>query len=220
MQTRNQVPESFLTIIQGIAKTLKPVKPIRLLPLFLKWGAISVIPIIMTVFDHHRPDLSAQLHETTFYVPILFLGLGLVLGMFGVLASGFPGERRLTSQTLTLSSVVIGMLLLLYFLPLGKDLAQTHHIVALDDGRACSYKVLELSLIPLLSGIFFLKKLCPTRRRQSGLFLFAMSTVIGSLGLHFLCPSANSAHILVWHFFPVFGTSLLGAWVGLRLLKW
>jgi hypothetical protein len=219
MNKTEPIAENYLDLIRKISSELTPVKPIQILPLLFKWSLLSIGTCLINIIYHARPDLPEQLNTPLFYLPISLLGVGLALGMYGVLLSGFPGRVPKSRHYILLSGIGTGLWILWYLLPIGIDLLH-HHALSLDNGEACSKQVLLMAFIPLLSGLFFLRKLAPTQRRPTSLLLFAMATLIGTLSISFICPSASSVHILGWHFLPIIMMGTLGAGLGLRLFNW
>ena len=219
MNKNNHIPEHYRDFIHKISHNLRLTPPLYIAPLFLKWSVISALPGIINIAFHARNDLLVQLTTPLFYIPVTLLLIGLGLGMYGVLNSGFPGRESTTTRYLVFSSIGVGLWGLWYLAPLGNEIFY-HHTLTLDNGVACSIHTLLLATPPLLSGLFLIRKLAPTKRRQSSLFLFAMATLIGVLIMNFLCPAAHATHILTWHFLPVTAMSIIGAMLGTKLLKW
>jgi len=103
------------------------------------------------------------------------------------------------------------------------------HIIALSfegglDGvevaqRNCLTDLSLFMVVPLAATAFMLTRGAPIWRGWAG---YAMVLSIGSfcaIGMRFLCPNDQPAHLLVWHFMPVMVFALIGIFLGKILLK-
>jgi hypothetical protein len=78
----------------------------------------------------------------------------------------------------------------------------------------CITFVLEISAAFLLVGLVTLRRLVPTGRPRIGMALGAAGGAMGGLVLHFICPIAGTAHVVLAHV----GGMILAASAGAVLL--
>jgi hypothetical protein len=78
----------------------------------------------------------------------------------------------------------------------------------------CAKFVVGISLPFVLVGLFALRRLVPMGRARVGLALGAAGGAVGGLVLHFICPYAQTAHVVLGHV----GGAILAAAVGAGLL--
>jgi hypothetical protein len=88
------------------------------------------------------------------------------------------------------------------------------HLTLLQSCVHCASFVLEIALPFLLVGLFALRRLVPMGRARIGLALGAAGGAAGGLVLHFICPFAGTAHVVLGHL----GGTVLAAAAGAALL--
>jgi hypothetical protein len=78
----------------------------------------------------------------------------------------------------------------------------------------CASFVLEIAVPFLVFGLFALRRLVPMGRARVGMALGAAGGAMGGLVLHFICPFAGTAHVVLGHV----GGTILAAAAGAALL--
>ncbi len=78
----------------------------------------------------------------------------------------------------------------------------------------CASFVLEIAVPFLAVGLFALRRLVPMGRARIGMALGAAGGAMGGLVLHFICPFAGTAHVVLGHV----GGTILAAVAGAALL--
>jgi hypothetical protein len=78
----------------------------------------------------------------------------------------------------------------------------------------CASFVLEIAVPFLVLGLFALRRLVPMGRARIGMALGAAGGAMGGLVLHFICPLAGTAHVVLGHV----GGMILAAAAGAVLL--
>ena len=89
------------------------------------------------------------------------------------------------------------------------------HMTLLQSCVHCASFVLETAAPFLLVGLFALRRLVPMGRARIGLALGAAGGAVGGLVLHFICPFAGTAHVVLGHV----GGTILAAAAGAALLS-
>lgn len=88
------------------------------------------------------------------------------------------------------------------------------HMTLLQSCVHCASFVLEVAVPILLVGLFVLRRLVPVGRARVGMALGAAGGALGGFVLHFICPLAGTAHVVLGHV----GGTILAAAAGAMLL--
>jgi hypothetical protein len=206
---------ALLNAVQGM-------KPVRTRTRFGAIAAVALLGLIWpaVVLTHHayRPDLGA-------------LPLGWVIG-----AAALWGAAFVLSLTAALvprrgdvlpapgrASRVGGVALAGLFAFALAASAQVRgvslrpedaHMTLAQSCVHCASFVLEIAVPFLLLGLFALRRLVPMGRARIGMALGAAGGAMGGFVLHFICPLAGTAHVVLGHV----GGTLLAAAAGAALL--
>jgi hypothetical protein len=86
--------------------------------------------------------------------------------------------------------------------------------------RNCLTDLVLLAIAPCAGALFMATRSAPVWRGWAGYSLMLSIGSFAALGMRFLCPNEEPAHLLVWHFLPVLGLALFGILLGEFLLKW
>jgi len=206
---------ALLNAVQGM-------KPVRTRTRFGAIAAVALLGLIWpaVVLTHHayRPDLGA-------------LPLGWVIGAAALWGAAFvlsltaalvprrgdvlpaPGRASrvggvalagLFAFALAASAQVPGVSLR----------PEDAHMTLAQSCVHCASFVLEIAVPFLLLGLFALRRLVPMGRARIGMALGAAGGAMGGFVLHFICPLAGTAHVVLGHV----GGTLLAAAAGAALL--
>ena len=88
--------------------------------------------------------------------------------------------------------------------------------------RACLHCigfVFETAAVFLVAGLFALRRLVPVGRARAGLALGAAAGAMGGFVLHFICPFANTAHVVVGHVGGMVLTAVAGALLAAAVIR-
>jgi hypothetical protein len=190
-----------------------------------RFGALALVALVglvgpVGVLAHHRyrPDLGA-------------LPLGWVIAAAVLWAAAFAASltaalvpRRgdvlpAPGNASRVGSVALGGLLVFTLLATlqvpGVSLRpEDAHLTLLQSCVHCASFVLEIAAPFLLVGLFALRRLAPVGRARLGMALGAAGGAIGGFVLHFICPYAETAHVVLGHV----GGTILAAAAGALLL--
>jgi hypothetical protein len=84
----------------------------------------------------------------------------------------------------------------------------------------CSRNVLLLSLLPMAGCFWALRGLAPTQPRRAGAAAGLCAGALAAMGYALICEETAPSFVAVWYTLGIAGASLLGAWLGPRLLRW
>jgi hypothetical protein len=85
------------------------------------------------------------------------------------------------------------------------------HMSLMESAMHCGRTVLMLAVPSVLVGLVALRRLAPVGGARVGLALGAAGGALGGLVLHFICPMANAAHVLLGHVGGMAVATALGA---------
>jgi hypothetical protein len=190
-----------------------------------RFGALALVALVgliwpIGVLAHHayRPDLGA-------------LPLGWVIAAAALWATAFaasltaalvPRRGDVLPAPGNASRVGAGALLALLVFTLVATLQvpgvslrpEDVHLSLLASVRHCATFVLEIAIPFLFVGLFALRRLVPMGRARLGMALGAAGGAMGGFVLHFICPLAGTAHVVLGHV----GGTILAAVAGAALL--
>ncbi len=93
------------------------------------------------------------------------------------------------------------------------------HMTLLQSCVHCARFVVAIALPFLLAGLYALRRLVPMGRARIGLALGAAGGAMGGLVLHFICPYAQTAHVVLGHVGGAILAGALGAGLLAALLR-
>jgi negative regulator of sigma F NrsF-like protein len=85
------------------------------------------------------------------------------------------------------------------------------HVSLLGSSAKCAAYVLVAAAIVVATGALVLRRLLPTGARWFGMALGAAGGATGGLALHFVCPLAVTAHVVIGHVGAVVLAAVAGA---------
>jgi len=175
----------------------------------------------LLVFLGFRPDVSEQLLWWGYLTEMVLLSSLLIGGVVLVVLSGIPGRKYCWVYCLV--KVVFLLWVVLLATLLGQEVMRTglQAFVPGADGWHCMAGIIVISLIPAVLLFGYLKRReAPTRFLLTGFFVGFVSSLLGVLSLHFVCPMDLAMHKIIWHLVPVVLVSIAVMVLGNRLLRW
>lgn len=85
---------------------------------------------------------------------------------------------------------------------------------------SCSTRIFALSVPVLLSLLWTLRRLAPTRLRAAGLAAGVLAGALAAFGYALVCLELSTAFVAVWYSVGIGLAALLGAVLGPRTLRW
>ena len=202
-------------LIEKLTKDLKPVRALPA-PAFRAMGAsfIGIIAVIVAVRAFHGPriDVQAAMQNTDFIVGDLLMLVGGLLAAFAAATLVVPDTRLRYSVSVPLGlSTFIWLALSLHAM---LHLTMNDMQAALHENNSCTQGLIFLSLVPIGLSLILALRGAPVWRGLAGYALTLSMTSFAGIGMRFLCPGDAPAHLLVWHFLPVLGLSVVGIALG------
>lgn len=204
-------------LIADLVKELKPVKPApSLLALFVQWLAAFAVYIALLVYCLDvRPDIGLQSQKPLYVAEIAILALLLVASAFSISVLSFPDMHQkrwaawMPVALLFLLASVIGL----------EWLGNVPQLPA-HNGIECLKCILFSSVIPACFVFYRLSKMASTSPMLAGYVALLSSSSLGCLALRLSEPTDSVSHLVLWHYLPMLGLSILGLFLGKKILKW
>ena len=84
----------------------------------------------------------------------------------------------------------------------------------------CPWIIFAVSMPALFGSLWALRGLAPTNYRAAGAAAGVLAGAAGALGYSLHCPEASATFVATWYTLGILLTSLLGALVAPRVLRW
>lgn len=202
--------------IEALSKEIKPSKTTKVLPIFLRWLSVCVVYIVVMLYIFGlRSDLSLKFSEPLFVAEITILALMVVAMAVGATILSFPDMLQKKWILLFTPISVVAFIITLFLAYLGS----TSEVSPLH-GIECLLCISMFSLLPAVWLFILLKKQASTHQQLLGSVAMLAATSLGALSLRLSEKTDSVTHLLLWHYLPMIGFALLGAWLGKKFLKW
>jgi hypothetical protein len=207
---------------QELLNAIQGTKPVRTRTRFGALAAVALVGLVgpVLVLTHHayRLDLGA-------------LPLGWVVAAAALWSAAFvsaltaalvPGREDVLPAPGRASRVGGAALAVLFTFALAASAQvpgvslrpEDAHMTLLQSCVHCAGFVLKVAIPILLVGLYVLRRLVPVGRARIGMALGAAGGALGGFVLHFICPLAGTAHVVLGHV----GGTILAAAAGAMLL--
>ena len=207
---------------RDLLKAVEGMKPVRTRTRF---GALAVValagliaPSAVLARHVYRPDLGALPVGWVIAAAALWAGafaLALTAALVPRRGDVLPAPGRASRAG---GAALVGLLAFTALATVQVPGVSLHpadaHLTLLQSCVHCASFVLEIALPFLLVGLFALRRLVPMGRARVGLALGAAGGAAGGLVIHFICPFAGTAHVVLGHA----GGAVLAAAAGAALL--
>lgn len=183
----------------------------------LRWiGAAAIYLAVSLWLSGLRPDLAEKLHATWFIAEIIVLFGTFVATSLSAALLAFPDLHQ--KHNLALAPVwSLALLLLVMFFALGADtLPEPLPIHSFE----CTLGITLMALLPAAWMLYTLRGFASTHYRLAGSIALLAAFSLGALWLRLHEATDSIAHVIEWHYLPMFGIGILGLWLGKRLLNW
>jgi hypothetical protein len=208
-------------LVASLVRDARPVRrmprPALLVPALV--GVSALVALAWSAALGLRPDLEPRLLEVRFW---LVTGLLIAVCAAGesVLATlSIPGRRRFplgAKAGLALFVALTGALLA--GTPWFEISPWTRWFGV---GLYCTARVVLVGLVPILAGLWLLRRAAPVFPGLSGALLGLVAAWLGAFALQWSCDLSEPAHVVIWHMaMPGALLAAAGAWAGSRRLRW
>ncbi|MGO9935939.1 MAG: NrsF family protein [Steroidobacteraceae bacterium] len=168
---------------------------------------------------HLNPELPREVSQSAFWIRELFCASLGALAVLCVARLGRPGARLGFLPT-GIATVVL-ILWIMAARSLVSAAAQSRvHLLMGSTFAVCPFLIALISAPLLISFVWILKDLAPTRLRWAGAGAGFAAGSIGALVYTLHCPELATPFIAIWYLLGILIPTAIGVWLGPRLLRW
>ncbi|KPA87665.1 hypothetical protein PF66_05885 [Pseudomonas asplenii] len=190
----------------------------RRLVLALAAGGLGAVLLMASLYGV-RPDLAEVARTPLFWAKLALPGVLLGVALVLVHRLARPGVKTGPAAGALLIPVALVWLggALEWF---GASAGDRTGLLFGTTWKTCALNIALLSLPALVANVWVLRTMNPTRLRATGAAggLLAGATATLAYCLH--CPEMNVTFWCVWYLAGMLLPTVLGAWLGPRLLRW
>jgi hypothetical protein len=205
-----------------LLNAVQRMKPVRTRTRFGALAAVALVgliwPALVLALHAYRPDLGALPLGWVIAAAALW-GAAFVLSLTAALVPRRGDVLPAPGRASRVGGVALGALFLFALaatvqVPGVSLRPEDVHLTLMQSCVHCASFVLEIAVPFLVVGLFALRRLVPMGRARIGLALGAAGGAMGGFVLHFICPLAGTAHVVLGHV----GGTILAAAAGAALL--
>ncbi len=184
--------------------------------IFWQWLLVSCVFVaaMLAIFGI-RPDLSAKLQDRFFLAEIITLAAITLSTAFSAAILSFPDlyQKKTCLYIIPASMLAFMVSLLFAYLENSSAPLPIHSFI-------CLLCITMFSIFPAAWMFILLRKQATTHQKLTGSTALLAACSIGALTLRLSEETDSVEHLILWHYLPMIGYMLLGAWLGKKLLKW
>jgi len=194
------------------------VHPARRLFVALMTGTL-VATVLLVVLLGVRPTLARDMGAPMFWLKGLFCALLAAAGVFAVVRAGRPGAR-LGAPLAALAAPLVAMwLLAAAVLWLAPSSARPALLIG-HSWAECPINIALLSAPVFVAMLWAMRGLAPTRLRLAGAMAGLAAGGVGALVYTLHCDELAAPFLATWYVVAMLVPTLIGAWLGPRVLRW
>lgn len=204
-----------------LAAGVEPVDPrqaARRFGLALAAGALISLAFTAGIL-HLNPALSHCLSVPMFWVRETYCVALSAIALLGVHRLSRPG-RRLGIVPVALALVVIAMWALAVVALASVSAPTRTRLVLGATAAVCPWLIALVATPLLIAHLWIMRALAPTRLALAGPAAGFAAGSIGALVYSVHCPELAAPFIGIWYLLGILIPTMLGAWLGPRLLRW
>jgi hypothetical protein len=184
----------------------------------LTWGVIVSFLLMKGIYGV-RGDLIQTWGESYFLIKVLFCASLVVPALRLLVVFGRPGMR----ENSTLGLVLIPFLTMAFLASqvlFQADDSQREMLIWGESWRSCPFNILLISVPLMISSFWISNSLAPTQLRWSGACSGLLAGAISALVYCLHCPETALPFVALWYSLGIAMSTLLGALLGPKLLRW
>lgn len=210
-------------LIKELTNDLKPVKPIgsifRRLLICIIFTVLLIRGAAYYIGEPGQPLSEMLTAEFSIEIGLLFISG--ILAIAAALKLSIPDTkiRPLTLALLLLPTIiVIGMHIYGYLRLSGVTLIDEMH----NHDRFLKeiFDLLLMITIPTAMLFYVVGKAAPTFKLWTGYSIVLATACFAAIALRMFCGIDHGAHLILYHYLPVLGVSLIGIFIGWFCLRW
>lgn len=207
-------------LIDQLSTDLKPVSPLpppKQRALGFVFVAIFLMILSILLAGGARSDLATLLSRPRFVAENLMMMLAGMLAAYAAFRLSVP-DIKIRKPVLVSLLLATGLWMVLGLLCCKDIAASIHQSNAPHVGFHCLRDLTALLILPVLLAIYMMTRAAPVWTGWAGYGTALAVASFAAVGVRILCPNDDPSHLLLWHFLPVLGFSVLGVFIGRIIL--
>jgi len=214
MTTDSKTTEELIHILSAEKVALRRLStPARI---FWQWLLVSLLSVggMLAIFGL-RDDLNEKLTNGFFVAEIFTLSAITISMAFAAAIYSFPDlyQRKYSLYIPPIALLAFVFSLVFAYMENANAPLPEHSFI-------CLFCITMFSMIPALWMFYLLRKQASTHLKMAGCTALLAACSIGALTLRLSEKTDSIEHLILWHYLPMVGYALIGAWLGKRFLKW
>jgi hypothetical protein len=195
-----------------------PKLPLRHFAALIAGGLLLSI-VLMLTFLGLRPNMAELAMLPAFWIKMIFVLALVACGWLAVTRLSAPGARtRALPFVIATPIVLIWLIAAASMMNAAPD--ERAYLFWGDTWHYCSWLIAILSLPIFVALLKVMRELAPTRLRLAGAGAGFAAGTAATLVYSFHCPEIAAPFIGFWYLIGILIPSVIGAWLGPRVLRW
>ncbi len=205
-------------LIDSLCDGLEQTTPLCVIRLALKWLGVSILyGIIVGAIIGMRSDMDAAMQDMHFGMEMAFCSVTWVLAAFLAMRCAIPRECGRWFYSLPCLLLAAVFILLAIYSDISADTLQ--HVFSRSHLFG-TLELLALSLLPIIYGVYLIRRAAPTAQPMAGAMLVLSSAMLASIIHHVTSEGMHAANQLFWCYTPVALLMVFGMLAARRLFRW
>jgi len=207
-------------LIAQLSDGLEPVKSgqvARLLLGAIALGVLGSIAVMLSVLGL-RYDFTSAITSFGMWTKLIYTFAIAAFGFWLVERAGRPGAE--ITRPLLLLALPLLAIALLAVLQMRAPQADMPGLVLGHSSRVCAPLVFLTAIPTLIATLWALKQLAPTRLTSAGAIAGLFAGGAGAFVYSFHCTEGAAPFIAIWYTLGILVTTVAGALLGPRMLRW
>ena len=207
-------------LIAQLSSGLEPVKRGHCARVLMAAAVLGLVgsTVVMLGMIGLRHDIASAMMSFGMWTKLVYTFAVALLGFWLVERMGRPGAE-MTRPLLLLALPLLGILLL-SAMQMSAPGADMPKLVLGHSSRVCAFLVTMTALPTLAATFWALRQLAPTRLTLAGAGAGLFAGAAGAFVYSFHCTEGAAPFIAIWYSLGIVLTTLIGALLGPRLLRW
>jgi hypothetical protein len=210
--------DELVTMLASGAEAVDPRAPARRYLLVVALGAVAAILLTAALLGL-RPTLVDDLAKPMFWAKELFCLALAGAGVLVVKRLARPGTK-LGLAPVGIVLPVLALWLAATFVLYTAEAGARAELVLGHTASVCPFLIALVSAPLFITFMWSLRSLAPTRLRPAGTAGGFAAGAMGALAYSLHCPELAAPFIGIWYVLGILIPTVVGTWLGPRLLRW
>jgi hypothetical protein len=197
------------------AGIVKPAENPFILSLKLTGAAVIYLAVSLSL-SGLRPDWPEKFHSLWFVSEVVALtGIFFFTSLSAALL-GFPDQYQKRKLVMAPIWMFVLFLMVLFFATQADNPPSPLPLHSFQ----CTLGITLMAVLPAVWTFYAMRRYASTHYRLAGIFAILSAFSVGALWLRLHEATDSISHVVEWHYLPMLAISIVGFWLGKRLLKW